>query len=189
MSVFLTKGGRLEVMPHGDTNHTVKSGAVVTKSYLGPDADRRCAREAAVLMALAGKLPVPPLIGMSGSAVSMGFMPGVHGQELVAAGLAQAVLRACGLMLHRIHAIDPRLVTNDVGAAAVLVHGDYGPNNVLLDRAAEQVTAILDWEWAHAASSPRQSPARGATGVPRKTASPRPCGPQFSSGRPWVVRL
>lgn len=32
----------------------------------------------------------------------------------------------------------------------VLVHGDYGPNNTLLDPAARQVTAVLDWEWAHA---------------------------------------
>jgi len=28
------------------------------------------------------------------------------------------------------------------------VHGDYGPNNVLLDAAAGQVIAVLDWEWA-----------------------------------------
>jgi uncharacterized protein YbjT (DUF2867 family) len=41
---------------------TVRSGAVVTKSYQGPDAAGRSAREAAVLTALAGRLPVPPLI-------------------------------------------------------------------------------------------------------------------------------
>ena len=34
--------------------------------------------------------------------------------------------------------------------SAVLVHGDYGPNNVLLDPVGHQVTAIVDWEWAHA---------------------------------------
>ncbi len=33
---------------------------------------------------------------------------------------------------------------------AVLVHGDYGPNNVLLDAAAQEVIAVVDWEWAHA---------------------------------------
>jgi aminoglycoside phosphotransferase (APT) family kinase protein len=31
----------------------------------------------------------------------------------------------------------------------VLVHGDFGPNNVLLDPQAAAVTAVLDWEWAH----------------------------------------
>ena len=34
-------------------------------------------------------------------------------------------------------------------AGAVLVHGDYGPNNALLDSDASAVTAVLDWEWAH----------------------------------------
>ncbi|MEP7023317.1 MAG: phosphotransferase, partial [Actinomycetota bacterium] len=125
-------------------------GAVVTKSYQGQDAERRCSREAAILRALAGKLPVPPLIANSGSTVTMGFMRGVHGQDLVAAGLASAVLRACGPMLCRIQAIDPAAMTGAAGVGAVLVHGDYGPNNVLLDPVAEQVTAIVDWEWVHA---------------------------------------
>ena len=142
-------GAHLEVMPHSYTNHTVRSGQVVTKSYLGPDAARRCAREASVLAALAGKLPVLPLIGQSGTTVSMALMPGVHGQELVAAGLTPAVLRACGTMLRRIQTTDARLIAEDAATGAVLVHGDYGPNNVLLDPAAEQVTAIVDWEWAH----------------------------------------
>ena len=30
------------------------------------------------------------------------------------------------------------------------MHGDYGPNNILLDPAARHVTAIVDWEWVHA---------------------------------------
>jgi aminoglycoside phosphotransferase (APT) family kinase protein len=32
----------------------------------------------------------------------------------------------------------------------VLVHGDYGPNDLLLDPAAGRVTAVLGWEWARA---------------------------------------
>jgi aminoglycoside phosphotransferase (APT) family kinase protein len=32
---------------------------------------------------------------------------------------------------------------------AVIVHGDFGPNNVLLDAAAQRVTSVLDWEWVH----------------------------------------
>lgn len=136
-------------MPHGYSNHTVRSGAVVTKSYLGQDAERRCAREATALMALAGELPVPQLIGRSATTISVSYMPGVHGQDLVAAGLAPAVLRACGLMLRRIQAIDSRVVAGDTCMGAVLVHGDYGPNNLLLDSSAQQITAIVDWEWAH----------------------------------------
>ena len=64
-------------MPHGYTNHTVRSGSVVTKDYRGPDAARRCGREAAALAALAGSLPVPPLVEAGDTRVSMGLMAGV----------------------------------------------------------------------------------------------------------------
>jgi aminoglycoside phosphotransferase len=40
----------------------------------------------------------------------------------------------------------------EVGPArgpGVVVHGDYGPNNMLLDPVTFEVTAIVDWEWAH----------------------------------------
>jgi len=125
---------------------------VVTKSYQGPDASRRCAREAAVLSALAGRLPVPPVIDSGDTSLSLGFMPGVHGQEMIDGGLAEQVLHACGQMLRRIHAIGPSRahVEDRHDEPAVLVHGDYGPNNVLLDAAAQEVIAVVDWEWAHA---------------------------------------
>jgi thiamine kinase-like enzyme len=35
-------------------------------------------------------------------------------------------------------------------AGQVLVHGDYGPNNLLFNPVTLEVQAILDWEWAHA---------------------------------------
>ena len=107
--------------------------------------------EAGALTALSGRLPVPALIGRDGARLIMRFMPGLHGQDLIAAGMARPVLAACGRMLRRIHAIDPALLPSGHPgrAGAVLVHGDYGPNNTLLDPAAQEVTAILDWEWAH----------------------------------------
>jgi aminoglycoside phosphotransferase (APT) family kinase protein len=141
----------MQTMPHSYTNHTTREGMEVTKSYQGPGASRRCAHEAAVLSALAGLLPVPPVIGKSETDLVLGFMPGRHGQELIDDGKAAPVLSACGQMLRRIHAIDPnRARAGDGHDAGVLVHGDYGPNNVLLDAAANEVVAVVDWEWAHA---------------------------------------
>ena len=141
----------LELMPHSYTNRTTRTGVVVTKVYQGPEAARRCAREAAAMRGLAGRLPVPTVISHGVDSLRMGLMAGVHGQELIDAGQADQVLRACGQMLRRIHAIDPALVHVEEPdrVASVLVHGDYGPNNVLLDPAARAVTAVLDWEWAH----------------------------------------
>lgn len=142
----------MELMPHGYTNRTARSGSVVTKSYQGPGAAARCAREGAVLSALAGRLPVPPVIERGDTSISLGLMPGEHGQDLIDRGLAREVLRACGHMLRRIHAVDPRRarVAGRPGPSATLVHGDYGPNNALLDPRARDVIAVVDWEWAHA---------------------------------------
>jgi hypothetical protein len=80
----------------------------------------------------------------------MGFIGGTHGQELVEAGRGRGVLHACGMMLRQIHhAGRAGAIPWRIGEGEVLVHGDYGPQNVLLDPATLQITAVLDWEWAH----------------------------------------
>ncbi len=142
----------MEPMPHGYTNMTTTDGSAVIKSYRGPDAPRRCARETAVLTALAGQLPVPPVLRHDATRLQLGLLPGQHGQELIDRGQAEPVMRACGLMIRRIHAIDPGDVPGLTmsNGPAVLVHGDYGPQNILLDQAAHEVTGVVDWEWAHA---------------------------------------
>jgi aminoglycoside phosphotransferase (APT) family kinase protein len=142
----------MELLPHSYTNRTARDGGVVIKAYQQRDAAVRCEREATVLAALARLLPVPPVLGRTGTTLRLGFMPGVPGQELIARGLAAPVLRACGEVLRRIQAVDLsrlRLVLPG-RPAPTLVHGDFGPNNALLDPGADAVTAIVDWEWAHA---------------------------------------
>lgn len=141
-------GARLH-QPHGQER---PSGH---QTYQGPDAVLRRHREATALAALAGCLPVPALISTDDASLSMKLMPGVHGQDLIDQGMAHRVLTACGQMLRRVHTIDPLLIQAcdlDV-PGTVLVHGDYGPNNTLLDAKAQEVTAIVDWEWVHAGDS------------------------------------
>jgi Ser/Thr protein kinase RdoA (MazF antagonist) len=126
---------------------------MVVKRYQGPDAATRRRREYLMLDRLRGRLPVPPLLGGDEDAgVRMGLLAGMHGQELIEAGHAGPVLRACGEMLRHIHTLDPGEVFPDPPPSrdVVLVHGDFGPNNVLLDPDTFAVTAVLDWEWAHA---------------------------------------
>jgi len=139
---------------HSYTNRTFGDGVTVVKRYQGPGALGRSRREHAMLSAVAGRVPVPAVLEAADGRLTMTFMPGIQGQELLEAGRAGAVLRACGTMLRRIHRIDTGEIAaalpGPAGQGHVLVHGDYGPNNVLLDPAASEITAILDWEWAHA---------------------------------------
>jgi len=139
-----------ELMPHGYTHRTTRTGDVITKAYQGPAAEARCAREAAALTALAGLVPVPRIIARGPVSLLTELVPGRHGQDLIDAGLAEPVLAACGRVLRQIHRL---ALPEALGAAqpgAVIVHGDFGPNNMLLDAAAQRVTAVMDWEWAHA---------------------------------------
>lgn len=137
-------------LKHGYTNHTVGDGVVVEKTYEGPDADLRLDREHGLLSRLQGRLPVPPVRAADVGTLTLGFVPGVQGQELLDAGHAEPVLETCGRVLRRIHDIAPSVLGTDGHAAGkVLVHGDFGPNNVLLDPVTFEVTAVLDWEFAH----------------------------------------
>lgn len=137
---------------HSYTNRTLGNGATVVKCYQGPGAPARSRLELAMLHALQGQVPVPQILDYSDGCLTMTFTNGIHGQELLDAGQADGVLRACGTMLWRIHQLGTGgIAALDTAAddGQVLVHGDYGPQNVLLDPAALEITAVLDWEWAH----------------------------------------
>jgi aminoglycoside phosphotransferase len=143
-----TRAAELRPLPHGYTNDTRGDGRVVVKRYEGPDADERRDRERRMLTRLRGRLPVPALV-QDNDELAMEFVAGVHGQELIDAGAAGPVLRSCGLVLRRLHDLDQHEVLGGP-TGTVVVHGDFGPNNVLLHPESFAVTAILDWEWAHA---------------------------------------
>ncbi len=127
--------------------------------YQGPDAPARLDREATALTALAGRgglagrLPVAPILERDETSLTMAFLPGVPGQDLIAAGLAGPVLAASGRMLRRLHTVPAALVDPAARPGQVLVHGDYGPNNTLFSPDGETVTGVVDWEWAHAGTA------------------------------------
>tara|TARA_Y100001934_G_scaffold204943_1_gene242326 strand:+ start:871 stop:1299 length:429 start_codon:yes stop_codon:yes gene_type:complete len=54
---------------------------------------------------------------------------------------------AMARMLQKVHACDVPLDVPVAGGS--LVHGDYGPQNLLFSASADRVLTILDWEWAH----------------------------------------
>jgi hypothetical protein len=144
--------GRMQPLPHGYTHDTRTDGSTVVKRYQGPYADDRRSTERLVLSRLAGgAVPLPRLISAPAGALCMQHVAGAHGQDLIAAGYPAAVLRSCGQTLRQVQAIEPGRVFDDVpaGPPAVLVHGDYGPNNMIFDPVTFATAAVLDWEWAH----------------------------------------
>jgi tRNA A-37 threonylcarbamoyl transferase component Bud32 len=108
---------------------------VVVKTYTGPDAGARAEREYQALRIVRGRVPVPPVLNRAPHALTLGFVAGRHGQDLIAAGHAEPVLAACGAVLYDIH---------DAGIG----HGDFGPQNVLFDPRTFVPVAVLDWEFA-----------------------------------------
>ena len=126
---------RMRRLPHGYTNRTVGDGTVVVKTYVGPDAALRAEREDRALSIVSARVSVPPVLHRAPDALTLGFLAGSHGQDLIMAGHAGPVLATCGSVLRDIH-------------AAGVGHGDFGPHNVLLDAATFAPVAVLDWEFA-----------------------------------------
>jgi tRNA A-37 threonylcarbamoyl transferase component Bud32 len=140
----------LNRLPHGYTNETDRSGRQVRKRYVGKDAERRCEVEHTCLLTLQGDIPVPTLLGITRPCeLTMAFVQGSHGQELIDAGEAPLVLRLSGELLAEVQAVPVDSLDGIPGAGDVLVHGDFGPQNLLIDPETQIVTALLDWEFAH----------------------------------------
>ncbi|WP_202919167.1 phosphotransferase family protein [Saccharothrix deserti] len=138
-------------LPHGYTNATGKAGGVVRKSYLGPDPLERAAVERAALAGLHGRFPVPALVpGAPDGSLWLEEVDGRHAQEVIASGRAGEVLRLCGETRRRLSEIDPATVPglpgDGDGDGDVIVHGDFGPQNVLLSAGGGTVLAVIDWE-------------------------------------------
>jgi phosphotransferase family enzyme len=72
-----------ERLPHGYTNLAMLEGGRVIKRYAGPDAALRREAEVTALTALAGRFPVPAMIGQDDSQLTLSFVPGVPGQEIL----------------------------------------------------------------------------------------------------------
>ena len=129
----------MQPMPHGYSNTVTGDGRVILKEYVGFDRAVRRDTEVEALTRLDGSgLPVPRVLSRDGDTVTLGWLPGVHGQDLIARGHAGPVLRSCGALLRSLP----------------FTHGDYGPQNMLFDPETYAVTGVLDWEWSRPGVSP-----------------------------------
>jgi len=137
-------------LPHGYTNFTQISRGVVLKRYAGPDAEVRQHAEVTALRYVADALPVPALVHEESGLIGTEYVAGIPGQELLER-VPDAVLRTIGRAAARLHDLDVGGLSSlgRVPVGAVLVHGDFGPQNMLFDEATAEAIAIVDWELAH----------------------------------------
>jgi aminoglycoside phosphotransferase (APT) family kinase protein len=142
--------GDVTHLEHGYTNLTRRlTGGVVEKRYEGSDRFDRADREYACLVRLAPRLPVPEVIERAPEVplLIMREAHGAHGQDMIDSGRASEVVQLLGAALLQLQSLPTSAVPGLAGAGTVIVHGDYGPQNVLI-RAGE-VSALVDWESAH----------------------------------------
>jgi aminoglycoside phosphotransferase len=145
----------MERLPHGFTNQTRRVGDGIEKRYEGSDSFVRYERELACLTGLLGRCPVPEILEFDPSTprLVVSEIPGRHGQELMDNGQPAQVLRLIGSQLSGLQSFDPAAVPGLRGTGDVIVHGDFGPQNILFLLDPMRVSGVLDWELAHIGSA------------------------------------
>ena len=138
-------------LPHGYTNFTRWTNGYVEKVYDGSRRWANATRELTCLVALRDLLPVASVIDqdLSIPCLTLSLLPGRHGQDLIAEGHGAQVMRLVGEALAQLQAVAPETVRDLEGSGPVVVHGDFGPQNMLFDLDADCVTGVIDWESAH----------------------------------------
>jgi hypothetical protein len=136
-----------EPLPHAYTNEVRASGDLVTKTYRGPGASGRQQREELAIRSLAGRLPVATIVESRPGALVLGKVTGRPGQEMIDRGHGDVVMFRLGRLLRDVQAIRPRFLP-ELDGAGVLVHHDFGPNNVLFAEHDTAVVLLADWEWS-----------------------------------------
>jgi len=101
------------------------------------------------LVSLAQRVPVPDVVerDVAVPLLIIGEAPGTHGQDMIDAGRGAEVMRLLGSLLMDLQQVSPSTVPGLAGDGPVLVHGDFGPQNVLIED--NRITALVDWEFAH----------------------------------------
>jgi aminoglycoside phosphotransferase (APT) family kinase protein len=131
-------------LPHGYTNESWADDDGIHKHYVGIGAQARMRAELDALRTMANLVPTPQVLAVDENKTTVTFarVAGRHGQELIDEGQAAAVLHGAGRTLRRLHV----LAEPD---GSVVVHGDYGPQNLLFAADSFEIVAVLDWEFAH----------------------------------------
>lgn len=145
---------KINNLKHGYTNQTTKIGKIAEKTYNGPGSANRWAAEVTLLTYLKDKFPVPNLVNANiHGGIQTSWINGFHAQDLLQEDQGEVVMAVLGDLLKKLQQIPAEeLVGKIPGNGTCLVHGDFGPQNLILFQKSRQPAAMLDWEWSHLGS-------------------------------------
>jgi aminoglycoside phosphotransferase (APT) family kinase protein len=126
-------------LPFGFCNTTRREGSTVIKEYEGRAARERWRTEAEALADVAGLVNVPRIVELCEEppVLTMEFVAG----EPAAADVTDEKLYRMGVLLKDFQA------AYRARTGRVRVHGDFGPNNILIGPDGA-IAAVIDWEWS-----------------------------------------
>lgn len=124
-------------------------GGIIGHMFMLPEPDQKVLADIARHLAEIQKVPVSEFSGWVDNADSATTEKVSAWLELARNDLEQTSVRSATFM-SALTWLDENVDINDE-APRVLVHGDYGLNNLLIENS--EVRAILDWEFAHIGNS------------------------------------
>ncbi len=148
----MQKKTKIVNLKHGYTNRTIREKNSVLKIYHGPGAPHRWNTEAAVLSFLDGKFSVPKLLNPNyRGGIQTAWVNGFHAQDLLEENTDEEQIKkifiSLGDLLKQLQQVDVNELKGKIpGEGPCLVHGDFGPQNMIVKN---PTPVVFDWEWAH----------------------------------------
>lgn len=138
-------------LPHGYTNNTRLENQVVVKAYSGANAHSRFLTELVMYQQLQDMAFMSELLGYDQDArsISTRYIEGRHAQDLLEEH-CDIVPFTLGKLARELQSIEiDTVVKAKRNPSDVLVHGDFGPQDLLFASGALAKFYLVDWEWAH----------------------------------------
>lgn len=138
-------------LPYGYTNSTRLENRIVVKTYSGADSQSRFLTELVMYQQLRDMPFMPELVGYDKDAltISMRYVESRHAQDLLEE-YCDIVLFSLGKLARELQLVKiDTIVESKRNAPDVLVHGDFGPQNLLFAPESFSEPYLVDWEWAH----------------------------------------
>jgi tRNA A-37 threonylcarbamoyl transferase component Bud32 len=138
-------------LPYGYTNSTRLENRIVVKTHSGADSQSRFLTELVMYQQLQDMSFMPELVGYDQDAltISTRYVESRHAQDLLEE-YCDIVPFSLGKLARELQLVKiDTIVESKRNAPDVLVHGDFGPQNLLFAPESFSELYLVDWEWAH----------------------------------------